>query len=194
MPHFITCKCKIPKPNASGRVCSGCNGYIEHKKTFEWFVDDPVIPPITEGDLRFADVRAQVVMEWSDLIVDDVTEEEEPIYTSGWVMKVMAQQIVYKNHNTYYLSSTKKEGSEDPVSFKATQNRIDELLAEFDNGEELYRKSALFHKYIKMMICGLSPYKAVEQIIVMNENFRKEMEDYINRDTRPFLIKTDNES
>jgi hypothetical protein len=66
--------------------------------------------------------------------------------------------------------------------------KTSELLKEFKNGEELYRKSAMFHQAIQMMIEGLSPYEALEQIILACERTQKAFEDYMIRDTRPAVF------
>lgn len=53
MTHFHSCKCTAPTPNASGVVCSICNGFIKKsireesktndpvKETFQWHMEDP---------------------------------------------------------------------------------------------------------------------------------------------------------
>jgi hypothetical protein len=65
--------------------------------------------------------------------------------------------------------------------------KITELLKEFENGEELYRKSPLFHQALQMMADGLSPYKAMEQIILSHERMQAAMEDMLMRGTFPLI-------
>ena len=66
--------------------------------------------------------------------------------------------------------------------------KVTELLKEFENGEELYRKSAMFHQAIQMMVDGLSPFKTMEQIIKVCERTQRALEDYMMRDTRPIIV------
>jgi hypothetical protein len=65
--------------------------------------------------------------------------------------------------------------------------KITELLKEFKNGEELYKKSPIFHQSIQMMAEGLSPFETLEQVIIACERTQKSFEDYMLRDTRPTL-------
>ena len=65
--------------------------------------------------------------------------------------------------------------------------KITELLKEFENGEELYKKSPIFHQAIQMMADGLSPYKTLEQIILSHERMQTAMEDMMMRGSFPFL-------
>ena len=66
--------------------------------------------------------------------------------------------------------------------------KITELLKEFKNGEKLYKESPMFHQAIQMIADGLSPYEAMEQIIMACERTRHAFEDYMMRDTRPITI------
>lgn len=63
--------------------------------------------------------------------------------------------------------------------------KITELLKKFKNGEELYKKNAMFNQAIQMMLEGMNEFEVLEQIILANDRTQKAFEDYINRDTRP---------
>ena len=137
MPHYKVCDCDTPLPSVNVNICKACNGFIDlkvldnpekniepksdsppslkaerDKGTFKWFEDEPEAHPITEGDLRFADILARVVFHWSNKIMDDVDEEGNVSYKSGWVMKVPEQTIVYHNHSTYLVAHSKKEDND----------------------------------------------------------------------------------
>lgn len=66
--------------------------------------------------------------------------------------------------------------------------KITELLSRFKNGEELYRRSALFNKAIQMMVDGMDEFEVLEQIILLNERTERAFSDYVVRDTRPMII------
>ena len=75
------------------------------------------------------------------------------------------------------------------MSTRERYYKITELLKEFKNGEKLYRESAMFHQAIQMMADGLTPYEAMEQIIMACERTQHAFKDYMMRDTRPITIK-----
>ena len=66
--------------------------------------------------------------------------------------------------------------------------KITELLTKFKNGEELYKKSSLFHQSLQLMAEGMSVYEVLEQVILSCERMQNAFEDYMNMDTRPFII------
>lgn len=55
--------------------------------------------------------------------------------------------------------------------------KITELLSRFKNGEELYRRSALFNKAIQMMVDGMDEFEVLEQIILLNERTERAFSD-----------------
>lgn len=71
--------------------------------------------------------------------------------------------------------------------------KITEILAKFTNGEELYKRNAMFNQSVQMMVEGMSEFDALEQVILANERTQRAFEDYINRDTRPVAFYTPNE-
>ena len=68
-------------------------------------------------------------------------------------------------------------------------NKITEIISKFKNGEELYRRNAVFNKTVHMMVDGMDIYDVFEQVILSAEQTQIMFEDYIRRDSRPFDIK-----
>lgn len=69
--------------------------------------------------------------------------------------------------------------------------KTDECLSLFKNGKRLYMESAMFNRVVQMLVRGESPYAVIEQLVVSVEDTNKAFEQYILRDTRPFLVKGD---
>lgn len=66
--------------------------------------------------------------------------------------------------------------------------KITELLSKFKNGEELYKRSAMFNQAIQLMVEGMNEFEVLEQIIIASDRTQRAFEDYVNRDTRPLKI------
>lgn len=80
-------------------------------KEFQWAV--PMFPkqgdPI-EGEIATVNLPVQVYFEWSDKIVEDVDEHNNPVsFTSGYIMKVMPQTFVYRGQARVTKVYTTKE-------------------------------------------------------------------------------------
>ena len=69
-------------------------------------------------------------------------------------------------------------------------HKITDLLSKFKNGEEMYKRSALFNRCIQMMVDGATPFETLEQMVLINERTQKAFEDYMNRDTHPVSFTT----
>lgn len=69
--------------------------------------------------------------------------------------------------------------------------KITEIIGKFKNGEELYRRNAVFNKAIQMMVEGMDVYDVFEQVILSAEQTQRAFEDYIYRDTRPIHFNKD---
>jgi hypothetical protein len=67
--------------------------------------------------------------------------------------------------------------------------KITELLSKFKNGEELYKRNAMFNQAIQMMVEGMNEFEVLEQIILASERTQRAFEDYVNRDTRPMVMR-----
>ncbi len=65
------------------------------------------------------------------------------------------------------------------------------LLMKVEDGDKLYLESSLFHQCINRLADGVEPIQIIRDIVVKQENFRKEMEDYMKMDTRPIIIIRD---
>jgi len=65
---------------------------------------------------------------------------------------------------------------------------MDELIRKFKNGQELYNKSAMFNQIIHMLASGVDIYVILEDMIIIHEEKIKELEEYMLKDTRPFLL------
>ena len=65
--------------------------------------------------------------------------------------------------------------------------KTQEVLNKFLNREK-YRKSALFHQVVQMLVRGVDPYLVIEQLITTTEDTQKAFEQYINRDDRPITF------
>jgi len=68
-------------------------------------------------------------------------------------------------------------------------HKTTELLAKFKNGENLYKRNAMFNRSIQMMVEGMNEYEVLEQVIIECERLQHQFEDYMNRDTRPITLK-----
>ena len=68
--------------------------------------------------------------------------------------------------------------------------KITEILAKFKNGEELYKRNALFNQSVQMMVEGMNEFDVLEQVILANERTQRAFEDYVNRDMRPITFNT----
>ncbi|HMT01696.1 MAG TPA: hypothetical protein PKD00_00060 [Burkholderiales bacterium] len=70
-------------------------------------------------------------------------------------------------------------------------NKITELLSKFKNGEKLYNQNATFNLIINQMVHGVNEFEIIEQLVLQINTLQQIFEDYINRDTRPFIINTE---
>ena len=66
---------------------------------------------------------------------------------------------------------------------------ITKILSKFKNGEELYRRNAMFNQAVQMMVEGMNEFEVLEQVILANERTQRAFEDYINRDARPICFE-----
>jgi hypothetical protein len=68
----------------------------------------PISP--REGEMGIVNLYVHVVFEWSDSIVADVDEFDNPIeYKSGWLMKVLPETMVYNGEKFISVAQTMKE-------------------------------------------------------------------------------------
>lgn len=87
---------------------------MSKENEFGWEVPKHI--PKTEpehGDLRVLKLPVKVIFEWSDKIVSQVDEENNPVeYTSGYIMKVLGgETFVYKGEESQYIASTMQESN-----------------------------------------------------------------------------------
>ena len=59
-------------------------------------------------------------------------------------------------------------------------NKVMEVLKNFPDYEEKYKKSALFHQVVQMMARGLTPYEVIIQLITITEDTQKAFELYMS--------------
>lgn len=57
--------------------------------------------------------------------------------------------------------------------------KIDEEIAKFKNGKELYQTSASFNRVIHALVRGANIYELLEQIIVIDIDLQKAFETHI---------------
>ena len=74
------------------------------------------------------------------------------------------------------------------MNFCERHKKITEVIAKFKNGEELYRRNAVFNKVIQLLVDGMDVYDVLEQVVLTAEQTQKAFEDYMQRDTRPIHI------
>lgn len=55
------------------------------------------------------------------------------------------------------------------------------LLREFDNAEDLLQENALFSKIFMELCQGMSPYKAIEHLIVITDKYQKQLEQIVEK-------------
>lgn len=60
-------------------------------------------------------------------------------------------------------------------------NKTDMIISKFKNGEELYRKSALFNRSVQMLVRGVDVYDLIENLIQVTEDTQKAFEQYIQK-------------
>lgn len=87
--------------------------YMEDNKDFEWHEPRGLIKdikPIT-GEIAIVNIPVQVLFEWSDKIVADVDENDNPVeYKEGYIMKVLPNQsFVYNDIPFITVAHTFKE-------------------------------------------------------------------------------------
>lgn len=63
-----------------------------------------------------------------------------------------------------------------------------ELIDYFENGEQRYSTSPLFHIAIDWLIRGKNPHEVIDTLITMCEDTQKRFCEYVKHDTRPFII------
>lgn len=78
---------------------------------FQWHEQAPPIkaPFARYGDVVIAEVPVLALMVWSDKIVEDIDEDGNKEFTSGWVMEIQNQKVVYKNHNYTHICNAMPE-------------------------------------------------------------------------------------
>lgn len=78
------------------------NFHIEERK-------QPTQPVV--GEMAIVNnINVTVVFKWSDKIVADVDDEGNPVeYTSGFVMEILPQTIIWNKEPFYTIAQTQKE-------------------------------------------------------------------------------------
>lgn len=82
------------------------------QEEFKWDLQKTNERPIMDGDVRIVNLPVKVVFEWSDKIIADYDQETDTVleYTSGYVMKVLADQsFVYKDEESIFIASSFSE-------------------------------------------------------------------------------------
>jgi hypothetical protein len=67
----------------------------------------------------------------------------------------------------------------EPLKQDAVSRSINEILAKFENGVELYETSAVFANCVESLLRGGDVYKMLESIIVMNSKLLKDYKQLI---------------
>ncbi len=73
---------------------------------FTW--DVPVAPPreVSDGDVRLVTIETQAVFRFTDKLVSEVDEDGNAIeYTSGWLMHIPEQTIVYRGQESTFIAT-----------------------------------------------------------------------------------------
>lgn len=58
-------------------------------------------------------------------------------------------------------------------------NKTRDILAEFPNSDERYKKSALFHKVVQILVREDNPYKVIDQLVTAMDDLQKAFEYYM---------------
>lgn len=66
-------------------------------------------------------------------------------------------------------------------------NKTDECIARFKNGKERYRNSPTFNAVIQMLVRGADSYEIIDQLCQSIDDQTRAFEQYMHRDTRPFI-------
>jgi len=69
--------------------------------------------------------------------------------------------------------------------------KLSELIKEFKNGEELYKRSPIFNVCIQQMLEGATIHEVFEDVIKIHERTNNAFSDYVTRDARPIYINKD---
>ena len=85
-------------------------------------------------------------------------------------------QIINKMSKENKTSDKQENGNE---FIAGVSSSINDLLAKFDNGLELYQNNAVFANCIEHLLRGGDVYKILEQIIVMQSNTQKRLKELI---------------
>jgi hypothetical protein len=87
---------------------------MENKKDDSFFWVEPTYNKdegITQNDIREVTLPVKCTFRWSDQIVADVDENDNPVeYMSGWIMEVIPNQtFVYNKQETILYCRTAEE-------------------------------------------------------------------------------------
>jgi len=76
-----------------------------------------------------------------------------------------------------------------PCDYSSYHLVLKSILDNFKNGEELYRKNALFNTMIdNLVVNGGDVYDFIEFLIVENDRIKKVHEDYVKTSSRPIYV------
>lgn len=80
------------------------------EKQFNWELPDlPKDPNPRKGQIALVNLQVKVAFEWRTDIVEDIDDNGDSVYTSGWVMRVLPQEVVFNGHEFYSLGYTVTE-------------------------------------------------------------------------------------
>jgi len=67
---------------------------------------------------------------------------------------------------------------------KEYYNKVDEIVAKFKNGNNLYHRSTTFNRVVQMLVRGADHFEVIAQLITITDDTQKAFEQYVLRDTR----------
>ena len=67
-------------------------------------------------------------------------------------------------------------------------NKIDDIISNFENGKERYQKSEMVNAVINSLARGANPFKIIDQLLLANDKIHEEFHEYAKNDTRPFVV------
>jgi len=66
-----------------------------------------------------------------------------------------------------------------PIAERSINNKLDELISKFKNGEERYRNSALMNKCVQTLARDGDPIELIDQLVEFLDSQNKQLEEMI---------------
>lgn len=70
------------------------------------------------------------------------------------------------------------------------RQKAEVIVSKFKDGQDRYKKSALFNRVVQSLVRGADPMEMIDQLITITEDTQKAFERYVERDDRPISFIT----